>query len=98
MKTKLGYHIEAFPEVHGMQDMIIKGIMDAKEAVFRQVIEQVIGRPSIPEDARDFTFVVKEGVPDKEIITYKGRPIGAMTFYTEGFTVGFRFDPGVTNF
>lgn len=101
MKTSLGYTIEAFPEIPSFMDTVTRQLMDLKESIFKQIIEQVTGRPPVPEDAKDFTFVAKDGVFDKEIITYKGRPIGALTQYWkcgERHTAGYRFDPDIKTF
>jgi hypothetical protein len=64
---------------HVMQS-VIKQVQKNEETVLLQVLEQILGRPAVLEDAKDLTKFYYIGEPLDYDLAYRGVKIGRVEF------------------
>lgn len=80
-------------ESHSLQSWLSDRAAFVEDDCLRQVAEQVLGRPFINEDAKDFQIIQKDGVVDKYDIAYKGINLGCIEKKFEGLKYVVTFHP-----
>lgn len=76
-------------DIPTMQEFVINQCAATAAGVFLQVATQILGRPPVDGDAKDFCMVSHKDHPGIECLTYKGHCYGR--FRTEWTATGFNY-------
>lgn len=60
----------------GNFNTLSESVFKNKEKILQDIVEQVLQRPFVPEDAKDFNLVKMQGNPNTDFVLYKGITVG----------------------